>query len=80
MSLNSEKIIFWGLVSLLLGGFVVLIFTQETKTPEEKHEQQLQLACSSKVRGSRPHRWDEDDWKAFCEHVECKPQSPSHKE
>lgn len=78
MSLNSEKIIFWGFVSLLLGGFSYVIYSQETMTPEEKHTQSLRNQCSSKARGSRPHCWSEDDWKAFCEHIECKTQS--HKE
>lgn len=78
MSTTAEKLAFWAFVTLVTFSFFYLAYSQETKTPEEKITHQLRMECSSKVRGSRPHCWSEADWEAFCEHVECKPQS--HKE
>lgn len=80
LNIQSEQVFFW-----IIGTIVVILFALSLKeslnnTEEEVRQQHLRNQCSSKARGSRPYCWSEDDWKAFCEHVECKSQSTSHKE
>ena len=52
----------------------------DDRTPEEIHETQIRNRCRSKVAGSRPSCWNEDDWHAFCQRVQCKPQEKSNEE
>jgi len=60
---------------------ITLFFAcSDTRTPEEKHIQFVQNRCRSKVKGSSPSCWNEDDWAAFCKHVQCIPQEKSHEE
>ena len=52
----------------------------DNRTPEEIHKTHIRNRCRSKVDGSSPSCWNEDDWNAFCEHVQCKPQEKSNEE
>jgi hypothetical protein len=46
----------------------------DDRTAEEIKEQKINNRCRSKVKGSSPSCWNEDDWAAFCKHVQCKRQ------
>lgn len=52
----------------------------DNRSAEEIHETHIRNRCRSKVKGSSPSCWNEDDWKAFCRHVQCKQQEKSHEE
>ncbi len=52
----------------------------DNRSEEEIRETYIRNRCRSKVNGSSPSCWNEDDWKAFCAHVQCQPQEKSHEE
>ena len=52
----------------------------EEMTPEDVRKTNMRNRCRSKVKGSSPSCWNKDDWKAFCQRVQCKPQEKSHEE
>ena len=54
------------LLLLLLVGCEV-----ETRPPEPLNHRTTNR-CRSKQSGSTPACWNAADWRAFCEHVECK--------
>ena len=45
----------------------------DNRSTEEIHETNVRNRCRSKVKGSSPSCWNDDDWQAFCQRVQCKP-------
>ena len=65
------------LTFITLYSFIVIMpscDTQEQVQPEAQHR------CTSRVAGSRPHCWEEIDWKVFCQRVTCKPTPTQEQE
>ena len=44
----------------------------DDRTPVEIKQTHIRNRCRSKVDGSSPSCWNEDDWAAFCKRVQCK--------
>jgi len=46
----------------------------ESPTEEQIKESEVRRErnCHSKYSGSAPRCWTKSDWKAYCEHVQCK--------
>ena len=70
---TQHKIILALLV--LIGGFAACA---DQRTPEEIKQSQIRNRCRSKVYGSSPSCWNDNDWKAFCQRVQCKSQGVSN--
>ena len=62
---------------IAVAGFGSLVYQsylhENSLTPADKTLRQQHNACISKVRGSRPSCWDADDWRTYCQYVQCKP-------
>ena len=72
---------FVNFVVMCLGGILIcLLFWEISKAVDSKvsvaEEEDRQLKrenkCMSKYSGSAPRCWSSADWKAYCEHVQCK--------
>ena len=62
-------------VQLLLIGIMAISFLYSISIAvkeSDKPEFQQQSYCRSKNAGSRPSCWNQNDWDAYCNHVNCK--------
>jgi len=64
-------VVFTGFASLAYQGYL----HENSLTPEDRIQRQKHNACISKVRGSRPFCWKAEDWEAYCQYVQCKPEA-----